>query len=225
MLSVKLCRRCPGPVTVTCSPSPAQRAGSASRSCRHAASSGVGGDRAAQVGQRRSSRRRTVESRLPALLQLVELIVRMPPPVASRMPVALLVRLAGLMVMVRPLTCVEISPLLVSAMAPPESFGRRRSGRPAESPAWCGSRPWADGERARRPVHLHRPRAGRRPLEQDRAGERLSRRKAQVGLAFGQMRRREGRAAGDLGPRAGCCSGQVPVDRHARQTGWRCWRR
>ena len=32
---------------------------------------------------------------VPALLQLVELIVRMPPPVASRMPVALLARLAA----------------------------------------------------------------------------------------------------------------------------------
>ena len=56
---------------------------------------------------------------VPALVQVpVGAMVRMPPLLASSVPVAPLAKLvAGLMVRVRPLTCEEISPLFVSAMA------------------------------------------------------------------------------------------------------------
>ena len=129
--------------------------------------------------------------------------------------------------MVRPLTCEEISPLLVSAMAPPVKKKPADLGVAAESRPQVRITPVGPTvNAARRAVHLHRPRGtGDAPSNRIVPDERLSRRKAQVGLAFGQMRRREGRAAGDLGPRAVAIQGQIAVDRHARQKIGRRWRR
>ena len=93
------------------------------------------------------------------------------------------------MVMVRPLTCVEISPLLVSAMAPPK-VETRRSGRRRREPAAVRITPVGPTVKLPAVPFISTARVlRRRPVEQDRADERLSRRKAEVGLAFGQMRR------------------------------------
>ena len=112
--------------------------------------------------------------------------------------------------MVRPLTCEEISPLFVSAIAPPKLLAAADIGVPREPCIGADHARGADGEAARRPVHLHVAGAGGGPLKQDRPSERLPRRKAEVGRIGGQMRRREGRASGDLGHRAGSCSASGP---------------
>ena len=58
---------------------------------------------------------------VPALVQgFVGAIVRMPPDFASSVPLALLVKLAAAIVIVRPLTWLEISPLFASVIAPPK---------------------------------------------------------------------------------------------------------
>jgi hypothetical protein len=66
-------------------------------------------------------------------------------------------------------------------------------------------------------VYLYGARATRGTFKQDRAIERLARRKTDAGRSARQVRRVKSRASGDLHPRSYSAQNQVAVNRHARE--------
>ena len=111
---------------------------------------------------------------------------------ASSVP-ALVKPVAGVTVMVRPLTWLLMRPLLASVMAPPKLKPRADLAVAREPRLGADHSGRADGEAARRAVHPHIAPAGR-TLEQDRPAERLARRKTQLAGRARQMRGAKRRA-------------------------------